>query len=323
MNDADLREQARQLAVRRRQELGLTPDGLPRNGPDSLVRALKQAVEPIEERFRQITAPAPAATSEVFLPRVVPAEGACPDCGGTGHVYRGVGPRGGLLWEECHCERQRQLSRAMQAARMPVDAESWTFNHLVGPDGQPGPDRHNRTVVDLMQAWLADPDANLRAGTGFYLFGQGQGYGVGKSFLAGAFANACLALRRQDLSVVWLSSAKVAPLFFESFDKGEGAELRLTQQLETCGILVLDDLDKVQKSPAVVAKLWACIDARFADRRPLVITANVAPDGLGRAFGAEHGDSMASRIAGRCHLCPLGGPDRRQLQRPGRKGTGP
>ena len=313
------REQLQQTLQQARERVGLGLEGQAK-GPVRLGEVIGRADDRLRERLTAIASRAVSAPAEPFLPQRRQG-GACPTCGGEGYILTPTGPTE-VRAEVCHCEIQRRLARAAKAARMPEDAENWTFDNLKTPDGQPSPDgdEHNLDVVAAMKGWLADVDRNLRAGNGFYLYGRA--YGAGKTYLAGALANACLQLRRPDLSVLWLAASKVGAMFRDTFDQGEGAELRLTQQLETAGLLLLDDLDKVQATAFVISKLWAIIDGRFADRKPVVITANVAPGVLAKRFGKEAGLSMASRILGRCEVFGLGGPDRRLLQRPGSQGVG-
>lgn len=292
---------AQRLLLEKRRQLGLNRDGTPAQ-TTRLGDALGSPDSSVQERIRAIVARVPDLPHDDFLPR---ASGAaiCPDCQDRGQILTPTGVNE-VRVEDCHCEVQRKLDRAAHLAGLPRDAADWSLDTLQVDDGNSG-------TVELMRQWLADVDGSLTAGTGFYLYGA---YGVGKTYIAGAFANACLARR---ISICWLSAAKIGPLFFESWNQGEGAEMRLTQQLEHCDVLFLDDIDKVQKTPAVVAKLWALVDARYHDRKPMVVTANKPLVDLSEVFGPEVGGSMASRLAGRCYYRQLKGPDRRAAQNPG------
>lgn len=296
---------------------------------EDLPATVGSTLGPVDKTFRkrlQETAAAavPLVYEEPVLPPAPGRSGICPDCHGRQQILT-PGTEGRVIVEDCHCLIQERMEKAAREAGLSDDARNWTFANMRTPKGHPGPDGHNRHVVESMKAWLADPDRHLKEGVGFYLysqFGDGlpedwTGYGVGKSYLAGCFANALIALRRKDLSVLWLRAAGIGIMLRNAIGEGEGAELKVRQKLEHAGVLIIDDLDKIQATSYTANILWDTIDSRLYDRRPMVITANQSLDGLSRVFPEQYAMSMASRIAGRCHICELRGPDRRLLQRPG------
>lgn len=81
-----------------------------------------------------------------------------------------------------------------------------------------------------------------------------------------------------------------------------------------CPVLVLDDLGKEQQTAWTVSRLYAIINARYANMLPTVITSNFKVSELAARMGAcdeSTAKAIASRIAGSCETVAMAGGDRR------------
>lgn len=81
-----------------------------------------------------------------------------------------------------------------------------------------------------------------------------------------------------------------------------------------CPVLVLDDLGKEQQTAWTVSRLYAIINARYANMLPTIITSNFKVSELAARMGAcdeSTARAIASRIAGSCETVAMAGGDRR------------
>lgn len=90
-----------------------------------------------------------------------------------------------------------------------------------------------------------------------------------------------------------------------------GREARVDlPQLQTAGLLLLDDLAAERESEWTTELLYRLLDYRYAWERPTIITSNVPPADI----AAKLGDRIASRLAGMCRTVVLEGADRRRAR---------
>lgn len=130
--------------------------------------------------------------------------------------------------------------------------------------------------------------------------------GTGKTRLA---ATAAKARMTNGYPIAWVSVAVLmAQLQAAWSDDDRKAALKV---LTGKGPIVLDDLDKINPTPNVLAQLFTALDKRDqAKQRAVIITTNRKPTEL----SAMLGDVLMSRITGMCGttgMLPFPGPDRR------------
>ena len=91
----------------------------------------------------------------------------------------------------------------------------------------------------------------------------------------------------------------------------EVSERQVIDGFSTVGLLILDDVGAEKTSEAVRSSLHVLIDRRANDPQTrTIITSNL---GIMEIAG-QHGQRIASRIAGMCRIIKLSGPDRRLTQ---------
>ena len=128
-------------------------------------------------------------------------------------------------------------------------------------------------------------------------------WGVGKTYLVCSIANAIMDK--------WNDEVRRCPVFFVSEpqlflkvrstynrqnkqdDKPRETEESIYERLTTVPLLIIDDVGKEEVSdPRFVQRvLFAIIDGRYQNMLPIIITANLTPDELGRHLGGDRGNS--------------------------------
>lgn len=240
-------------------------------GPPSLTR-----IDPLQDR--------PALQPGV-VDAPVPAAPVCPGCGGAGYYKEAVPydhPHFGVLFP-CTCRLVAQAQHATAellrlsnlAARS--DKTFATFDPLV-----PGV----QVAYQQALAYARRPQGWLT------LFGT---YGVGKTHLAAAIANAVLARRCPVLFTV-------VPDLLDHLRATFGPESLVSYDtrfatVRDAPLLVLDDLGTEQATPWAREKLYQIVNHRYDERLPTVVTSNVTPEQIdGRIFSRLCDPDMGTRI---------------------------
>lgn len=119
----------------------------------------------------------------------------------------------------------------------------------------------------------------LKSGKNAYVFGRS---GSGKTTMA------CQMLRG------WMDAGMGSGRFVPSVDLiaavMPGGDANLISSCMTCGLLVLDDLGKETHTQFSNATLFRVVDARYSNKRPMVVTSQLDPSAMARKL-AEGGDS--------------------------------
>ncbi len=198
----------------------------------------------------------------------------CQICGGLGYVTEDVPvdhPNFGRLLP-CACKlaemQGSELERLRRLGNMNVLARM-TFESF-RPDGfglDPTRQANLRIAYEACQGYAAKPDGWL------VLFG---GYGCGKTHLAAAIANACIAAGTPALFVVvpdlldYLRAA-YSPASEMSYDK------RL-DQVQNTPLLILDDLGTHNATEWAGEKLYQILNYRYYAHLPTVMTSIMKQD---------------------------------------------
>lgn len=150
--------------------------------------------------------------------------------------------------------------------------------------------------------WLVGRDWGFKSN--LYIHGVVE---AGKTFLA-----RCVARKFHDLGV-----SMVAIRAMEYFDMlnaantygkfGDEYKLRVNK-INTCRLLLLDDIDKYTYSERDVSKLWALFDTRAHQAtQKMIITSNLNPAGLKNFFAniTQQNKSLADSLLARLKPCTI------------------
>jgi DNA replication protein DnaC len=122
----------------------------------------------------------------------------------------------------------------------------------------------NSAAVSAANLVLRDP---LTRGLG--VFGA---VGTGKSHLAGAIVNACLAA---NVPAVFMNVVDLLARFRETYGaKATKSEESLVRLYATVDVLVLDDVGKESLGDWTVRTLYALVNRRYEAEKPLIVTSN-------------------------------------------------
>lgn len=185
---------------------------------------------------------------------------------------------------------------------------------------------YETTISDAMRAagvpmryMGAEPRADLLKGA--YLYGR---TGRGKTHAACGAIRAYVEQHVREVSEgFWLYSGKRAmfvdtPTWFSelkaTYDTRGVSELDVMDRYATCGLLVLDDLGKGEKTAWATDRLYTILNRRWNEGLPTIITSNY---GLARLVSMltadeETAQAIASRVLGMCDGIEVGGEDRRR-----------
>lgn len=183
----------------------------------------------------------------------------------------------------------RKARQAAEWARVvpPVYGDPTLHKLRTGDRRHPAVDA---TIVDRLEAWAENPTGNL------VIVGP---VGTGKTFAAWA------TLRRvfgHDTDVYGVGAVDMFDML------RPGGDDDLSNRLRDVGVLFIDDLGAHRESEWVDERLYALINHRWEQQRPVVLTANV-PDvgGLKDLIG----ERAYSRLTGGATVVAMYGADRR------------
>jgi len=200
----------------------------------------------------------------------------CPICGGTQWISLDVPvghPDFGKLFP-CTCqqtERKRAEAAAQRASRELAHLTHLTFERFNVEGHALNTDQHLslQNAYDGARRYAGEPRG--------WLLIQG-GYGVGKTHLAAAIANACLG---RGLPVMFLNVPDLLDYLRAAFSpNAEETYDRRFEELRDTPLLILDDLGTQNATAWAEEKLFQILNHRYIARLPTVITTNLSLDDL-------------------------------------------
>jgi DNA replication protein DnaC len=209
-------------------------------------------------------------------------------CDGTGWIE--VEDTNGA--RECECRRERvaaaraaRLATSIPRRYLDVDFERWPITNL------------DQRIVREVKKYCRRLEDNLGSGRGLYFFGE---IGSGKTSLAMCVAKEVLRERR---SLAIFSGPELLARISATYeDRSQDTYLGLLDLLGSVDFLVLEDLAVAKQNEWRLEQLYAVINRRYEDRRPLLVTADV---GNPEALGDHVGHRTCSRIMEMCEPMPF------------------
>jgi hypothetical protein len=194
-----------------------------------------------------------------------------------------------VMWEHVDDNHPEVLAAARRVAA------SGSARHVSSPRGLRAPDWQQHLGTSASSSASTQPAGLLLTGA----------VGRGKSWLAGATANAML--EHRDLR--WIDVGSV----LRNLDRDFGDPIRsdALDLIAGTSALVLDDIDKAKGTEHGAAPLYEAINRRTNEGSPLIVTSNLDLDEIAARFPGEFGDAIASRLALHCEAFTLTGSDRR------------
>src|SRR5512135_382139 len=198
----------------------------------------------------------------------------CEICGGLGWISVDVPlghPQFGKLVPCPHRSAERDQSAAEKVWSDLGPLRNMTFENFQ-PEGHAATIEQRtslKTAFDRAKKFSEEPRA--------WLLLQGS-YGCGKTHLAAAIANACLA---RGLSVKFVNVPDLLDYLRSAYNPavGETYDERFTE-VRDAPLLILDDLGTQNATSWAEEKLYQILNARYIAKRPTVITTNLDLDDL-------------------------------------------
>ncbi|NCB64203.1 MAG: cell division protein ZapE [Clostridia bacterium] len=129
-------------------------------------------------------------------------------------------------------------------------------------------------AYETARAYADDFERHSVEGNGLYIEGT---FGTGKTHLAAAIA---LHLIGRERRVIFKTADDLFRDIKETFDKDDGSEQKILTRYKECDLLIIDDLGKEQATDWTTAQLYAILNDRYENQRPVIITTNFNEDGL-------------------------------------------
>ena len=138
------------------------------------------------------------------------------------------------------------------------------------------------------------------------------GTGLGKTYLSACIARVVSA---RGYSVCYETAAAALDnyekaKFNRDTKEGEAAAVRI-KRMESCDLMILDDLGTEMPTPMAQSALYTLVNNRLVNERRTIISTNLTNDELNRRYTPQ----IASRILGEFQCLPFVGTDIRRLKR--------
>ena len=225
----------------------------------------------------------------------------CPKCRDTGIWEGGVC---GCLEKRYNRELTKELGTLMRRG----DESFERFDLTLYPDA-PDPE----TGITPREVMRRVSDACRRYADGFSdaspnLLFQG-GTGLGKTFLSACIARVVAA---KGFSVCYDSASAALEAyerakFARDTEEGEAAAVRV-RRMESCDLMILDDLGTEMATPMSQSALYTLINNRLINRKKSIVSTNLTNGELTRRYTPQ----ISSRILGEFQCFPFVGEDIRR-----------
>jgi DNA replication protein DnaC len=239
-------------------------------------------------------------------------EQACPRgvCDGSGWI---LGPEDVARPCECRTERlNRGRSRGVASA-IPARYRGVSFDRP--PVSDMARDLTARLAVQEARNYIENLDENIARGKGLWFMG---GTGTGKTTLGMLIASEAL---NAGKSVGIYFTPKLLTRIRQTYQEAdqEDAYARFFERVTSVDLLYIDDLGSERRTDWVVEQLYAVINERYENQRPMLITSNAKGEIIDEGqqqLEDQIGRRTISRLVEICgDPLPLFGPDHRYRAR--------
>jgi len=240
-------------------------------------------------------------------------EQACPRgvCDGSGWI---LGPEDVARPCECRAERMNRGRSRGVASAIPARYRGVSFDRP--PVSDMARDLTARLAVEEARNYIQSLDENLARGKGLWFMG---GTGTGKTTLGMLIASEAL---KAGKTVGIYFTPKLLTRIRQTYQEAEqeNAYTRFFERVTSVDLLYIDDLGSERRTDWVVEQLYAVVNERYENQRPMLITSNakgeIVDEGQ-QQLEDQIGRRTISRLIEICgDPLPLFGPDHRYRARP-------
>ncbi len=212
-------------------------------------------------------------------------------CDGSGFLY----DEETNTAHDCRCRPQivaRNKARGLSAV-IPVRYRDIGFDRFPVTEMDP-------MIVAATRRFADHIDERLDEGRGLWFIGP---VGTGKTTLAMLVTKAALSAGR---SAARYSLPGLLSQIRKTFETGSHVDL--LERLTAVDLLHIDDIGAEQTTPWVLEELYSIVNARYEERRSMVITTNILDR---ETLERQITERTVSRLTEMCDELPLVGPDHR------------
>ncbi len=217
-----------------------------------------------------------------FVPGYLDGASVCPECGGSGYLGSTMC---GCLKALCREEQAKELGSVFSGTERFDNFRLDYYSDTVIPQLK----LSARTVMER------NLDSCRRYARGF---GQDSGNllmvggtGLGKTHLALAIGRT---VGEQGCSVCYESAANLFSKLEKARFSPSEENTRQAERFSQCDLLIIDDLGTEMPGQFVTAALYALLNQRLMERKPMVITTNLNVEEAGKRYSNQ----IASRLYG-------------------------
>jgi DNA replication protein DnaC len=210
----------------------------------------------------------------------------------------------GMLYDEdtntaydCRCRRQIIALRKARSLSAVIPRRY----HDVAFDRYPVTEIEPRAAIRQVRMYVDRIDEHLDAGRGLWFMGP---VGTGKTTLAMLVSKAALEAGR---SVAIYSLPRLLNEIRDTH-RAERSHVNLLDRLTAVDLLHVDDVGAERTTDWVLEELYSIVNARYEDKRSMVITTNILDR---EALCEQITERTVSRLTEMCDELPLLGHDRR------------
>jgi DNA replication protein DnaC len=198
-------------------------------------------------------------------------EAACPlgVCDGSGWI---LGPEDVARPCECRGERLSKGRSRGIASAIPARYRGVSFERP--PISDMARDMTTRHVVQAARDYVENLDENLAAGRGMWFMG---GTGTGKTTLGMLIAGEAL---KQGKTVGIYFTPKLLTRIRQTYQEAENENAygQFFDRVTSVDLLYIDDLGSERHTDWVVEQLYAVINERYENQKPMLVTSNAEGD---------------------------------------------
>lgn len=225
--------------------------------------------------------------------------GACPYglCDGSGFI---VDEQSNTAWD-CRCRQAliaRRRARKLEA-RIPRRYREVSFEQLEGDSLAAF-----HEPIRVLRRFTARISTHVDEGHSVWIEGD---TGTGKTALAMIVSKAAIDAGK---TVAIYSMPRLLSLIRASIEDDHGL-IGFLDQLCAVDLLHLDDVGAENKTDWVLEQLYSIVNARYEERRSIVLTTNLRPNELAQQIGERTVSRLVEMCGDELHL-PLFGEDRRR-----------
>lgn len=218
----------------------------------------------------------------------------CPVCEDTGAVNG--------YYCECYKDLLRAIEYEKLCSKLPVDNcrfDNFRLDYYPDSAGI-SPKKRMESIYNYCKSYAEDIS---KSSGSLLMYGA---TGLGKTHLSLAIAGKAV---ERGMGVIYTSAQNLFNrLEREKF--GRSADENTEQTIIECDLLIIDDLGAEFSTPFTVSALYNIINSRELEGRPTIISTNLDPAAVNKAYG----ERIASRLMSNYQLLKFDGSDIRQIK---------